>query len=75
MNATSENRIPWFLWPFAGLWELLTLILNLTGRLALALVGLALGILGLVLTVTVVAAPVGIPLAVLGLALMLRSVF
>jgi hypothetical protein len=72
----SENRrVPWFLWPFYVLWRLLTLILNATGRLVLAVVGIALMVVGLVISLTVVGAPVGIPLAILGFLLLLRAFF
>jgi hypothetical protein len=32
----AAKRIPWYLWPFVALWELLTFILSLTGRLVAA---------------------------------------
>jgi hypothetical protein len=69
------KRTPWFLWPFVALWRLLALILGLTGRLVLAVLGLVFMIVGLVLSVTLIAAPVGIPLAVVGVLLLLRSIF
>jgi hypothetical protein len=72
---SKKNITPWFLWPFEAIWKLLTLILNLTGRLVAAIVGLALTIVGIILTVTLIAAPVGIPLIMLGILLMLRSIF
>jgi hypothetical protein len=40
-----------------------------------AVLGLVLMIVGVVLTVTLIAAPAGIPLALFGLLLMLRSIF
>jgi hypothetical protein len=70
----AERRTPWFLWPFKALWDLLTWILNLTGRLIAAVLGVALMIVGIILTVTVIAAPVGIPLIIFGLLLMIRSI-
>jgi hypothetical protein len=70
----AERRTPWFLWPFVALWDLLTWILNLTGRLIAAVLGLVLMVAGIILTVTVIAAPVGIPLVILGLLLMIRSI-
>lgn len=75
MPGRRERTSPWFLWPFVALWDLLTFILNLTGRLVAAVLGLALMIVGIVLTVTLIAAPVGIPLIVLGFMLMLRGLF
>lgn len=64
-----------FAWPFVALWSLLSTILNLTGRLIAGVLGLALMIVGIVLTVLVVTAPVGIPLIAFGLLLIIRSIF
>jgi hypothetical protein len=75
MIATDERRIPWFLWPFYALWRLLTFILNATGSLVLAVLGIVLMVVGLLITLTVVGAPIGIPLAILGFLLLLRAVF
>ena len=50
--SKTEKSTPWFLWPFETIWKLLTFILNLTGRLVAAVVGLALTIVGIILTVT-----------------------
>ncbi len=62
-------------WPFVALWTLLTTILNLTGRLVAGVIGLALMIVGIVLTVLVVTAPIGIPLIVFGFLLIVRGIF
>ncbi len=75
MADTEDSRIPWFLWPFYALWRLLTFILNATGSLVLAVLGIVLMVVGLLITLTVVGAPVGIPLAILGFLLLLRAVF
>lgn len=75
MSANSKKKTPWFLWPFAALWNLLTWILSLTGRLIAAVLGLALMIVGVVLIITIVGAPLGIPLAIFGLLLMIRSIY
>ncbi len=75
MSATQLKRIPWPLLPFAWLWGVLALVIELTGRVIAAVVGLAFMAIGIVLSVTLIAAPVGIPLTVLGFLLMLRSVF
>ncbi len=42
MTDRQERRIPWFLWPFYALWRLLGFILDATGRLVLAVLGIAL---------------------------------
>jgi hypothetical protein len=75
MTDSEGRRVPWFLSPFYALWRLLTFILNATGRLVLAVLGIALMVVGFVITLTVVGAPIGIPLAILGFLLLLRAVF
>jgi hypothetical protein len=62
-------------WPFVALWNLLTAILKFTGRLIAGFLGLALMVVGIILTILVVTAPVGIPLIVFGLLLIIRSIF
>jgi hypothetical protein len=75
VSWSAERRVPWFLWPFYALWRLLTLILNATGRLLCALLGILLMAVGVALALTVLGAPLGIPLAILGFLLLLRAVF
>ena len=71
----EQKRVPLLLWPFWAIWKLLELILKLTGRLVAAVLGLVILIVGVVLTVTVLAAPVGIPLIVFGFLLIIRGFF
>jgi hypothetical protein len=71
----NVRKTPWFLWPFAAIWNLVAAILGFTGRLVGAILGLALVIAGIILTLTIAGAPVGIPLALIGLLLMVRSIF
>ncbi len=75
MTDLEEKRIPWFLWPFYALWRLLTFILEATGRLVLGVLGIAIMVVGLVISLTIVGAPVGIPIAILGFLLLLRAFF
>lgn len=75
MATYSEKRVPLLLWPFKALWDLLTWILKLTGRLVAALIGLAITIVGFVLTILVISAPIGIPMMVFGFLLMVRGIF
>ena len=70
-----KNTTPWILWPFAAIWNLLALVLNITGRVLAAILGVGLMIVGIALTMTVAAAPVGIPFAILGFLLIIRSIF
>lgn len=72
---SEKRRTPILLWPFVALWRLLTTLLALTGRLFLIAVGLAVGIIGVLLSLTFVGAVIGIPLALLGLLLMVRGIF
>lgn len=71
----TKKTSPWFLWPFVAVWNLLALILNITGRVLTGILGVGLMIVGIALTMTVAGAPVGIPFAILGLLLIIRSIF
>ncbi len=71
----SSKKVPWILWPFYALWRLVIKVIELTGRLVGALLGLVLMIAGVVLTVTVIGAVVGIPLIIFGFMLMMRGLF
>jgi hypothetical protein len=70
-----KRKVAWFLWPFVALWNLLAFILGLTSRLVLGVLGLALMIIGFILTITLIAAPVGIPFLIIGLLMIFRSLF
>jgi len=73
MSATKET--PWFVRPFVAMWELLAIVLKITGRLLAGILGLGLMAAGIAAGMTVIGAPVGIPLAILGFLLIIRSVF
>jgi hypothetical protein len=75
MGERHERRIPWYLWPFHALWRLVTFVLEATGRLLCAVLGIALLIVGVVVSLTVVGAPLGIPLVVVGFLLLVRALF
>ena len=75
MNDTSESGVPWLLWPFYAIWKVLTLILTITGRIICALLGLALMVAGVAVSLSVVGAPLGIPLAAFGFLLAVRALF
>jgi hypothetical protein len=70
-----RKGVPWFLWPFAVIWNLLALTLNIIGRLLAGILGIVLMILGIVMTLTIAGAPIGIPFAIVGLLLVIRSIF
>ncbi len=71
----KKKAVPWFMWPFMAIWNLLALILNITGRVLAGILGVGLMIVGIAITMTVVGAPIGIPIAIFGLLLTIKSVF
>ncbi len=75
MRNSTDRQVPVLLWPFYAVWRLLTFILNVVGRLICSILGIALMIAGIAITMSVVGAPVGIPLASLGFLLLIRALF
>lgn len=75
MSSETERKVPLLLWPFWAIWRLLTLILNLTGRLIAVILGLVLMVVGAILIITIVALPIGIPVAVIGFLMVMRGLF
>ena len=76
MSAKSKRkRIPLLAWPFVVVWRLVALVLELTGRVIAAVLGLVLLVVGILLSLTVIGAIVGVPLGLFGLLLMVRSIF
>ncbi len=75
MTEKKKKRTPWLFWPFVALWDLISWILQLTGRLVAAVLGLVFMIVGVLLTVTVIGAILGIPFIIFGFLLMIRSIF
>jgi len=73
--TTHEKHIPWYLWPFAAIWKLLAVIVEMTGRLVAMILGIVLMIAGGLVSLTVIGAIIGIPLAVIGLLLFLKGIF
>jgi len=73
--TTHEKHIPWYLWPFAVIWKLLTVIVELTGRLVAMILGIVLMLVGGIISLTVIGAIVGVPLAIVGLLLFLKGMF
>jgi hypothetical protein len=71
----NRSAAPWYLWPFAASWNLLTILLDLTGRLVAVMLGAVLMLAGGLLCLTVIGVVVGIPLAILGLVIVLRGLF
>ena len=75
MSNSTDTRVPVLLWPFYAIWRLLTITLNLIGRVISALLGIALMAVGVAISLSVVGAPIGIPLAALGFLLLTRALF
>jgi len=73
--TTHKRHIPWYLWPFAAIWKLLAIIVEMTGRLAAMILGFMLMIVGVLVSLTIVGAIVGVPLAIVGLLLFLKGIF
>ncbi len=75
MSDSSGNGVPILLWPFYAIWRLLTLVLELIGRLLCVLLGIGLMVGGVAITLSIIGAPVGIPLASIGFLLLVRAIF
>jgi len=75
MTTQTKQHLSWYVWPFAALWKLLSVIVELTGRFVAMVLGIVFIIVGLIVSLTIVGVIVGIPLAVIGLLLLLRGVF
>ena len=73
--SDSDRNIPFLLWPFYAIWRLLTFILELVGRVLCAVLGIALIMAGVAVTMTILAAPVGIAIAAFGFLLLVRALF
>lgn len=71
----KEKGTHWIFWPFVAIWRLLTLILEMTGRLVAILIGCVLMIVGVILSATVIGAIVGVPIAIFGFLLVMRGLF
>lgn len=73
--TTQKQHIPWYLWPFAAIWKLLAIIVEMTGRFVAMVLGIVLTLVGVLISLTVIGAIVGVPLAVIGLLLFFRGMF
>ena len=69
MNDSADSGVPWILWPFYAIWKILTLILNITGRI------IAMMVAGVAVSMSIVGAIIGIPLASFGFLLSVRALF
>lgn len=69
----NHGCISLLFWPFVAIWKLVIFVIELTGRLIGAVLGLVLMIVGVIVSLTIVGAVVGIPLFIFGLLLLIRS--
>lgn len=74
-RAEKGSPLGCLLSPFVFIWRLLTLILEITGRLLAGLIGVALICAGIILSLTVFGVVAGVPLIIVGSALVLRALF
>jgi hypothetical protein len=72
---THRHSIPWYLWPFAAIWQLIATIVGLTGRFVAMVLGLVFILVGVLVSLTVIGAIIGIPMALIGLLLFLKGIF
>ena len=75
MTTQTKQHIPWYLWPFAALWKLLAVIVEMTGRFVAMVLRVVFFIVGIIVSLTLIGAIVGIPLALVGLLLFFRGLF
>lgn len=75
MSTQTKSQMHWVLWPFAAIWKLLAVIVELTGRFVAMVLGIVLIIVGVVVSLTIIGAIIGVPLAIIGLLLFLRGIF
>ena len=75
MTTQTKQHIPWYLWPFAAIWKLLAVIVEMTGRFVAMVIGIVLILVGFIVSLTIIGAIVGVPLAIIGLLLLLRGMF
>ena len=70
----TEAQVPFLLWPIYAIFRLIGWIVQLTGRVVAAVLGLVIMIVGIVLIFTIVGAPIGAPMVFFGLILMIRGI-
>lgn len=75
MTTHEKHQVPWYLWPFAAIWRLLAVIVELTGRLVAMIIGIVLMLVGVLVSLTLIGAIVGVPLAIVGLLLFIKGIF
>ncbi len=75
MSKDHYSRTPLILWPFVALWRFVATIIEMSGRLVAAILGLVLMIVGVLVSFTIIGLIVGIPLIIFGFLLIVRGFF
>lgn len=75
MNNYTKAHTPWIFWPIRAVFDFIEWTLRISGRFIAAILGLAIMIVGIVFTITIIAAPLGLPMLMFGFVLMLRGIF
>lgn len=73
--SVRTKHTPILFAPFVWLWQLVTFILGLTGRLLAVVLGFVFLVVGFFVTLTVIGAIIGIPMLIVGFALIVRGLF
>lgn len=74
-SEKTKKKVPWYLYPFWLIWRLVVIIIEFTGRVVGAVMGLVLMIIGVVISLTIIGAIIGIPLIIFGFLLTIRALF
>ncbi|GAB4469031.1 MAG: hypothetical protein Kow0088_00670 [Anaerolineales bacterium] len=72
---TYRKKIPCLLIPFWLVWKLIAFIVELTGRILAVVLGFALIIAGILISLTIVGLIIGLPMILIGVLLVLRGIF
>jgi hypothetical protein len=75
MTTEARHHTPWYLWPFAAVWKLVAIIVEMTGRLLAMILGIVFMLVGVLVSLTIVGAIIGIPLSIVGFLLFIRGIF
>ena len=73
--SVKTHATPWVFAPFVWVWQLVTFILGLTGRLLALVLGFVLLLVGFLVSLTVIGAIAGIPRVIVGFALCVCGLF
>jgi hypothetical protein len=75
VNMSQERHVPWYLWPFWAIWQLVSWVVIFAGRLVAVVLGGVLMLAGILISLTIIGALIGIPLFIIGVLLVFRGLF